>query len=53
MTRPPPYLEAACDKLNPDGFVDIPTEPGLGYRINWDYIEKHLVPENDIRIEFP
>ena len=49
----PPYLEAACDKLNPDGFVDIPTEPGLGYRINWDYIEKHLVQENDIRIEFP
>ncbi len=49
----PPYLEAACDPLSPDGFVTVPTAPGLGYRIKWDYIEKSRVPDTDITVEYP
>jgi L-alanine-DL-glutamate epimerase-like enolase superfamily enzyme len=36
---PPPYLEALCDPLEPDGTVKVPQEPGMGYRLRWDYIE--------------
>jgi L-alanine-DL-glutamate epimerase-like enolase superfamily enzyme len=49
----PPYLEAACDPLSTDGFVTVPTAPGLGYRIKWDYIEKNRVPDSDITVEYP
>jgi len=38
---PPPYLEALCDPLDADGTVPIPQEPGMGYRLNWDYIQEH------------
>lgn len=40
---PPPYLEAICDPLESDGYVPLPREPGMGYRICWDYIEKNKV----------
>jgi L-alanine-DL-glutamate epimerase-like enolase superfamily enzyme len=40
---PPPYLEAICDPLAADGTVAVPQEPGLGYRLRWDYIEEHRV----------
>ena len=36
---PPPYLEALGDPLDAEGYVHLPQEPGMGYRINWDYIE--------------
>jgi L-alanine-DL-glutamate epimerase-like enolase superfamily enzyme len=49
----PPYVEAACDVLSPDGFVAVPTAPGLGYRIKWDYIEKNRVSDSDITVEYP
>lgn len=38
---PPPYLEAICDPLDADGYVSVPQEPGMGYRLRWDYIEEH------------
>ena len=38
---PPPYLEEVCDAVAGDGTVAIPTAPGLGYRVVWDYIEEH------------
>ncbi len=38
---PPPYLEALCDPLESDGCVPVPQEPGMGYRIRWDYVEEH------------
>jgi L-alanine-DL-glutamate epimerase-like enolase superfamily enzyme len=41
---PPPYLEALCDPLDADGYVPVPQEPGLGYRLNMDYIEAHNIP---------
>jgi L-alanine-DL-glutamate epimerase-like enolase superfamily enzyme len=40
---PLPYLEAACDPMDADGYVPAPVEPGLGYRIKWEYIEEHRV----------
>jgi len=42
---PPPYLEAICDPMDEEGYVHLPQEPGMGYRIDWDYIEKHRTPE--------
>jgi L-alanine-DL-glutamate epimerase-like enolase superfamily enzyme len=42
---PPPYLEAICDPLNADGTVTVPQEPGMGYRIRWDYIEENRIRE--------
>jgi L-alanine-DL-glutamate epimerase-like enolase superfamily enzyme len=40
---PLPYLLVQPDVLDPDGYVTVPTEPGLGYQIDWDYINSHLV----------
>jgi L-alanine-DL-glutamate epimerase-like enolase superfamily enzyme len=38
---PLPYLEENCDPLDADGFVGVPQEPGLGYRIKWGYVEQN------------
>ena len=40
---PPPYWEEICDPLDSDGYVRVPQEPGMGYKINWDYINDNLV----------
>ena len=40
---PQPYLEAICDPMDSEGYVHIPQEPGMGYKINWDYIEDNRV----------
>jgi L-alanine-DL-glutamate epimerase-like enolase superfamily enzyme len=40
---PHPYLRQTCDRLDPDGYVNLPTAPGLGYEIVWDYINDNLV----------
>lgn len=40
---PQPYLEEICDPMDSDGYVQIPQEPGMGYRIKWDYIEDNMV----------
>ncbi len=42
---PPPYLQALCDPLDADGFVPIPQGPGLGYRLDLDYIRTHRIPD--------
>jgi len=41
----PPYLEAPCDPLDQDGYVTLPQEPGLGYRLNWDYIQSNRLEQ--------
>ncbi len=41
---PPPYLEAICDPLDSDGYVRVPQEPGMGYGINWDYVDDNRLP---------
>ena len=38
---PPPYLEEICDPLDSDGYVTVPQEPGMGYKIRWDYIQEN------------
>lgn len=40
---PPPYLEVIGDQMDADGYVHLPQEPGMGYRIIWDYIEEHRI----------
>ena len=40
---PHPYLRDACDPLDRDGYVHLPIGPGLGYQIEWDYIDDNLV----------
>jgi L-alanine-DL-glutamate epimerase-like enolase superfamily enzyme len=41
--NPPEYLHRLSDPMDEQGFVHLPTEPGLGEDINWDYIEAHTV----------
>ena len=31
------------DALEPDGYVSLPQRPGLGYEIEWGYIQEHAV----------
>ena len=40
---PQPYLMEICDPLDDDGYVRVPQEPGMGYKINWDYIDDHRI----------
>lgn len=42
---PPPYLEEICDPMDGEGYVRVPQEPGMGYKINWDYIEENRIAE--------
>lgn len=37
------YLKETCDKINPDGTVNVPRGPGLGYGIEWDYIADNTI----------
>jgi len=43
----PPYLKSPCDPLSPDGFVSVPKAPGLGYEIEWEYIDEHRRPATE------
>ncbi len=40
---PPPYLHALGDAMDAEGYVHLPQAPGLGYQINWEYIEENRV----------
>ena len=40
---PLPYLEEICDPLDSDGYVRVSQEPGMGYKIDWDYIKENRV----------
>ncbi len=42
---PPPYLHALGDRMDADGYVQLPQDPGMGYQINWDYIEENRLEE--------
>jgi L-alanine-DL-glutamate epimerase-like enolase superfamily enzyme len=41
--RPPGYLKAICDPLDGDGNVILPTAPGLGMELDWDYIDANRI----------
>jgi L-alanine-DL-glutamate epimerase-like enolase superfamily enzyme len=40
---PHPYLKNICDRIDAEGFVHMPKGPGMGYEIEWDYIDDNLV----------
>lgn len=40
---PPPYLHKLADPMDAEGFVHLSQAPGMGYEINWDYIEANRV----------
>ena len=40
---PLPYLTEPLDPMNDEGYVALPSQPGLGYSFNWDYIEEHTI----------
>ncbi|HEX5414132.1 MAG TPA: enolase C-terminal domain-like protein [Chloroflexota bacterium] len=42
---PLPYLTEVPDALDADGYVHVPRHPGLGYQINWDYINENRIAE--------
>lgn len=39
----PPWLNAPIDPIDSEGYVSIPQLPGLGYDINWDYINANKI----------
>ena len=42
---PQPYLEEICDPLDSEGYVSVPQEPGMGYKIVWDYVEENRLKD--------
>lgn len=40
---PSPYLRSTCDVIDAEGYVSLPTLPGMGYDIEWEYIDDNLV----------
>jgi len=42
---PLPYLQEICDPLDQDGYVTVSQEPGMGYKICWDYIADNRIKE--------
>jgi L-alanine-DL-glutamate epimerase-like enolase superfamily enzyme len=40
---PHPYLRATCDAIDGEGYVTLPRRPGMGYDIEWDFIEDNLI----------
>ena len=40
-----PYLKEPCDPLAADGTVRLPPGPGLGYALDWDYIDGNRIEE--------
>ena len=41
--KPPPWLNQLVDPMDDEGFVHISPDPGLGYDINWEYINSNLL----------
>ena len=41
--KPHPYLKNNCDKIDSEGYVHLPQKPGMGYEIEWDYINDNLI----------
>ena len=39
----PPHLSKVIDIVESDGFVTLPTAAGIGFDLNWDYINDNLV----------
>jgi hypothetical protein len=42
---PEPYLEQIPDPMDAEGYVHISQEPGMGYKIIWDYIKENTIKD--------
>ena len=42
-TSTPPYLKTPCDPMTDTGSVMLPNGPGLGFELDWDYINDHRI----------
>jgi len=40
---PHPYLRNTCDRIDDEGYVHMPKGAGMGYEIEWDYINDNLM----------
>jgi L-alanine-DL-glutamate epimerase-like enolase superfamily enzyme len=40
---PPPWLNTLVDRMDDEGFVHISQAPGLGYDVNWDFVNANLI----------
>lgn len=49
---PHPYLKNTCDKIDAQGYVHMPTGPGMGYEIVWDYIDDNLIDPTSLEKKF-
>jgi L-alanine-DL-glutamate epimerase-like enolase superfamily enzyme len=47
---PRPYLRSTCDAIDGEGYVSLPISPGMGYVIEWDYIDDNLVEPTSARL---
>ena len=43
LDAPLGYLKEIPDRIDEDGYVHLPTGPGMGYQIEWDYIRDNIV----------
>jgi L-alanine-DL-glutamate epimerase-like enolase superfamily enzyme len=41
--KPMPWLKSIYDPMDTNGLVTIPSQPGLGWDLNWDYIKNNFV----------
>ena len=48
---PQPYLDEICDPMDADGYVRVSQEPGMGFKLKWDYINDNLVDINAINAD--
>ena len=39
-------LKQIVDKIDAEGYVHLPKGPGMGYEIEWDYINDNLIEPN-------
>ena len=44
--KPHPYLKNTVDKIDSEGYVHLPKGVGMGYEIEWDYIDDNLIEPN-------
>ena len=50
IDAPHPYLRDIRDRIDADGNVHLPSKPGMGYDIEWDYIDDNLLdPMAEVR----
>lgn len=42
-----PYLKVSLDPMDEEGYVHLPTTPGLGYDFVWEYITENAIDDRE------